>query len=337
MKYKRVLFVGITVVTVTVILLFLRAPDRQPLEINENVAGIIPQEANERIWVKEPLKKLFTAPVTLYDPGPMKLFNGNLYISDIGDLQIKKLSLDGKLINTIGNGSGRGPGELSMLTNFTKEKNIVWIFDHRTRTVSKFYENGEFIESLIVKAPIGIMAMGDSLIFKNPLSETPFIIYGTDGIEKSSFGSFVANQTDHPLAIDGKFYKKDKDLYYLPYYASYLIRFNKELTPTLLQLIDKTSFPSTSDVKKPSRQVQMFAPNPEIKMSDLSIEGDTASVLSQHRKKDQIEKRIDQYLLPDGLYMKSFSVPSTTQEAIVNEGRVYTLTDTSLVVYKLEL
>lgn len=319
-KNKRLLFLGITVVITTVILLILRLPDKQPLEIDKNVAGIIPQEASERIWVKEPLKKLFTAPVMLYNPGLMKFFNGSIYVGDRGDFLIKKVSLEGRLINTIGNGFGRGPGEIRNLSTFTIEKDIVWIFDHRTRTVSKFYENGDFIESLVVKAPMGIAVIGDTLIFKNPMSENPFILYNSEGIEQSSFGSFVANQTDHPLAIDGKFYKKENQLFYLPYNASYLIRFNKEFTPTLLQLIDKTSFPSTSDVKKPTGQVQMFAPNPEIKMLDLSFEGDTASVLSQHRKKEIIEKRIDQYLLPDGIYMRSFQVSSATKSAIVNEG-----------------
>ena len=338
MKTKIIAGVVLTFFIITLLFLQLQK-EPKPLTIDSSVASIVPQKSSERVWTKNNLVKNFTSDVSFLNPSRIKVFNNELFVNDIGSMLLYRISLMGDSINTIGNGIGRGPGEVSRLLDFSVNETDVFFLDDREKTISHFQIDGNFLDSFFFKDPtLKIASLDSSVILFNILSENLFKVFSDDGEIKDEFGAFVANQTDSPLSLDGHLVlDQDKNLYFFTTFASYMVSFDRDYVPTMHELIDKVPLQTSKDIKKPSGQVRFFAPNPDLKFSNASFSGDTVSVFMRLDNEETKERWIDQYVSSTGEYIRSIKVPSNLKSAVVHSNVIYAVNDTSLISFKIPI
>lgn len=326
-----------SVVILIAILLFFLIPNGD-FEIDPET-GIVAQKVTTRIWADDIAKPVVTFPVTFYNPLKMKIFNDEIFVSERADMTLKRFSLDGKLINSIGNGIGRGPGEVTFLLDFTINGEDVWFLDHHSRQVYHFNLDGTFLSSFYYKQNfLRISTIDSSLVLMNLFAENLFGIYSSTGEERRTFGAPVAKTTDNQLSLTGDLYSNKGILYFQPRYAGYLIRFEEDFNPVFFELIDNMPFPTTEDINRRSAEsgrVISSAPSQEYTINDISFDEGKIFILIQERRKGKSEDWIDEYVLKTGQYVRSFKLPKEVHSASVKNKKVYTLQDTSVVVYEI--
>lgn len=69
--------------------------------------------------------------------------NGSVVVADVGNVEIRVFSADGKFLNRIG-AEGRGPGEYERIGSLGLLGDTVWVIDSRLRRTTLFRISGEF-------------------------------------------------------------------------------------------------------------------------------------------------------------------------------------------------
>lgn len=337
MKNSKIKIIGliVAVALATALFIFYKLPESAELDI-VSTHTIIPQNSTERILTKEIGEPSSIFSVKFKEPRTMKFFNNQIFVVEISDMTLKRISMDGSLINSIGDKVGISQVGINFLSDYTIVGENVWLLDHRSRQIYHFNLIGEFLESIPVeKSFLRISSMDSSLVLMNLFSENLFEIFSYSGHRKESFGSLVSDQTDSPLSLSGSLFIEADVLYFLPRYASYIVKFSSKKSQTFLELIDKMPFPRSKVLHNISGQVRFFAPSQNLITHEMSIFNDRAFVHTQIQKGTEFESWIDEYVLESGQYLQSFKLPSRVKSALVKNNMIYTLNDTSITVYEV--
>lgn len=102
------------------------------------------QNITERIWVDIDPVFEHTDPIPVISPAFLTSINdGFFYVADMGDFTIKKIDESGNIVQTFGEGQGRGPGELlSVRSLHVNKKGEIWVADERNGTITIFEQDG---------------------------------------------------------------------------------------------------------------------------------------------------------------------------------------------------
>jgi sugar lactone lactonase YvrE len=147
---------------------------------------------------------------------------GNLYILDMGNRRIQKLSSEGKFIKTIGR-PGQGPGEFQAPFSLDVDgKDLIFVCDALNRLVQVFEADGRPIRSIklaesgifqIRRLPSGLIVKGGEPnlrdLLKNPKKIPPLLeLIDLNGNVKKSFGEAtdykdsLVNSTANKFALE---------------------------------------------------------------------------------------------------------------------------------------
>jgi len=100
---------------------------------------------------------------------------GNIYVLDIGDKQIKVYNKKGHFLRVISR-KGQGPGELSSpIDIYIDEKDLIYISDSENNRISVFNKQGDFVNSknfkeVSVGKIIGANPQGEIILITNKMS-----------------------------------------------------------------------------------------------------------------------------------------------------------------------
>ena len=304
----------------------------------------IEQEQTERTWVEQNFEQVaLRYPIyeALYNPLLMKVQNEHLYIVDYGDTRLKRFSLDGRLLNTIGLGRGQGPGEVGNITDFYVRGGNVWIADPATRSVSAFTTDGTYLSRFITKGPMPrITGLQNNLVLMAMMSPELFHQVDTAGTTVKTFGDLVKDQTQQFMMLDGFFVADEEGGFlFVPSSASYIYHYGESGTlKKVVQTIDRIPFPDVASAETGSG-IAFFAPDPDILINNASIQEGT---LYLHAKfvQEQTEgghlSVLDRYDVHTGSYVSSTRLPFAARNAIVYGDRLYCLHDTTVSILQLD-
>lgn len=305
----------------------------------------IEQEQTERIWVDqefEPVKLKTPLHEALYKPGAMKLRDDNIYIIDYGDMLLKRFSLDGELLNTIGLGWGQGPGEFGNITDYYVRDSVVWIADPASRQVSMFTTEGTYLSRFNTSSIMSRITRlpNNNLVLMAMMNVDLFHEVDTTGEIVRTFGELVMDQTQNAMALDGTFAPRDDGGFiFAPFYASYLYYYDASgVFEKLVQTIDRLKFPGTKSKEK-GTGIAFFAPTSDIVINNTSVHEGIIYLHSKFKKK-KIESEslsvLDRYDLQTGSYISSTRLPFSTREAVVYGDRLYCSHDTTVTVLRFK-
>ena len=305
--------------------------------------AVIEQEQQDRIWVdqtfepvalREPLQESLIYPLIL------KLYDENLYVADHGDMKVKRFSLDGKLLNVIGEGIGEGPGEFGNITDFYVRDEEIWVVSMRTRSISKFSIDGAFRSRFTVSpAALRITGLGENLVLMMMGSSELFHEVDTTGQVLKTFGGLVTEQTGNFLALQGNILTTEQGGFiYVPHYAGYLYYFDRQgALAKVLQTVDRLPFPGIES-KKTDTGFAFRAPDVDIITTAGNISDGILYVHVYFKGKTREEgfSILDRYDSKKGTYISSSRLPFPVIDAQVYKKKLYCLSDTTVTVFRLE-
>jgi len=301
------------------------------------------QLPTDRTWIERDLEYVqWEAPVYkhLFRPVQVKIHDGEMYISDFGDsMKVKRFSLDGQLLNTIGNGRGEGPGELQLAADFHVADGEVWVADSRARNVSRFTVDGTFLDRFdadfhplrVTKSQgrVVLMRMGPAELFQ---------IIDTTGTVARTFGDLVSNQTTNFMALNGNLVVgPEEDFIYVPKYASYLYYYSAEgELRNVVQTIDRRAFPSVQKDES-GGGVRYQAPDPPVKTLSASVSDGILYLHTYFRQEDRESYQVlDRYDWASGAYLNSIRLPFQVPNLSVHGDNVYCMGDTTVYAFHFE-
>lgn len=293
------------------------------------------QTATERHWIDVTEIHNYAPNLFLVRPRQFRQYDNELFLVD--DRHVKRLSLNGDIINTVSLGRGDGPGEINFVSDYSVSGDNVWILDDHSRRVSHFDRSGQFKSSFPTKRVyIRISAAPSKLTLFQLDGSYPFREFTFEGEEIDSLGHHLSSQSDNPIALDGTLLSAGEDqIRFLSSYASQILTFDKTTGQTI-QLIDRKPFPQMSDTPRASGNVIVRAPLASMVNRSLSIDGDSAWVLTLFRDDDELitAALLDGYTLDDGKYLGSIRLPPKSRGAVVDDASIYALLDTAIVKFE---
>lgn len=275
----------------------------------------------------------------LFRPVQLRVYQDNLYILDFGDMKLKRFTLQGHLLTTIGEGRGQAPGDLALVSDFVVVDSVAWLVDSRRKTVSKFSINGSFIDRFIVETfPLRMSFVDNYIVLMHLGGEELFQITSKSGEVRKNFGSIISGQERDFLSLDGLLAPAPHSGFvYVPRYASYLYYYDKAGDmQKIIQTIDRQTFPKSDYREGDGRQVYT-APTPDIQNESISVYNDILYILV-HMRISKMEERaiVDRYRWSDGTYLSSTRLPFIPQDIAAYDNVLYCLLDTTVVAYKID-
>jgi hypothetical protein len=303
-----------------------------------NAPGI--QPARERVWREHAFEEVTAlSPAALTKPSLLRVDEaGQIYVLDWADLRIKMFSPDGNLLKTFGKGRGAGEGAFVNPTSFSVGAGgEVWVSDPLQRRITRLDADGK-ARTAVPQSPVDRIAVaGDVLITMAPPSGNAFIeVYDLSGERLKSFGEMIEDQYENGLVLDGSIVADggSREFIYGGRYTGVIARFSADGERRfVVRTIDGTPPPKIVSVGE-SQKLKLNGPQAVMSMS---IVGDELYVLSGTRADgtDGTGRQVmDVYDKRDGKYRFSLKLPTACKEAVVRAGRVYTLGDRGVTVWR---
>ena len=277
--------------------------------------------------------------------------DGNIYVMDWGDVEIKVFSPEGTLIRTIGR-KGQGPGEFEMGARFKiSEDNKIFILSSRQYRVSVLDIIGEYITGFIVDAfAPGIDIDSLNRVYYSEMLpsdytltedyqkvESSFDLYRreADGKNKIKLGEFRdkvsmkrAIKTASGTGISGGMSRAayttcwlvgPQDRVYIGYNKDYKI----DVYDPDWNLVFRFGRTFTQ-IKNPLYKPELGHPEfyPAFSEWHMFFDDEDNLWLEQYIPEDVEEHAYDVFS-PDGLYLKQIWVPETLN--LVREGKAYSI------------
>ncbi|NGP87737.1 6-bladed beta-propeller [Fodinibius halophilus] len=266
----------------------------------------------------------------------IEVFGNQLYVSDFGDMRLKKFTRDGKYIGSYGK-EGRGPGEFQQLMDFDQRGDSIYVLDSRKMELMFFdKKSSSFITSHKVKShPYRFATLGNRFVIERSMEEKLFSSTDLQGNIQHQFGQFIESQTQNGLSVSGNIETiSDTGFVFSPSYASYLYYFNKEGEQTkVVRTVDRIPF--QKPVKEKSGNMNITKP-PTVKVYSraLSTEDNLLLILQRFAKESDAlpTSFIDVYHLDTGQYRYSIELPLSVRDVELTRDRLYMLdSETSYV------
>jgi hypothetical protein len=162
--------------------------------------------------------------IVLFQPGWFLVDrNENIYISDLGDMQIKVFDPAGHMVHSIGR-KGSGPGEFQSIGRLMLlPDGRLLVLDWGERRISLLHTDGQFISSHKVQRCYDVYLCADSFYIREEMTLEPgqepmefkrrifAKAFEYDGKEVFSYGEFQASQS---AFVKGRFsFSKPYDIY----------------------------------------------------------------------------------------------------------------------------
>lgn len=156
-------------------------------------------------------------------PVQVRISNGDVYVSDFYSMTIFRFNSNWELINYIGAGSGKGPGEMQIITDFIITGDTVIVADSRSFKLHYFKTDGTFLyqrevreRPLRVASANGIANLlvigGKGLFISDSLHSRTEM--------KGSYAQFSDRQQRNIISYDGSLISDGDRILYLPRYFS---------------------------------------------------------------------------------------------------------------------
>jgi len=266
----------------------------------------------------------------LFLPIKIRYYQNHYYILDLEDKNVKVFERSGKFKGSIGNGVGRGPGEILRPNDFYLQNDRIWITDTRLLRVSRFKLNGTFEESFAVKKhPIRITGKDSSLFIKTIGSENIIKRYNWSGELVGEFGNFTKNQVNETLAFIGDITTYKNSILFVPYIASMTYYYRSDSLYKMGRRPDGRNFVSSQNLSTEDRKMYR-APETDIEARGVTI-NDSELYIVEYKKAEKdnndnvispAETFIDVYDVETGKYQHTFRPPVPTTRMWVDDERL---------------
>lgn len=253
MKKKNILFFTVLLLIIIVTIGVLSQEEESGLSDNIGSTDTLLVEQTQRSWSDVSLTPIpldSDIQDSLFRPMILKIAGNYLYVGDYGDMKIKRFTPEGKFVNEIGIGRGKGPGEFTQFMDFYISKDTIHILDLRKMMVIQYNVNrNDYIQSFELDfRPLRIAGFKEKLIISKISGSKLFSIYDLNGKELNQFGEIIKNQTSNSLSLQGELISIDEneEFVFTPKYASYLIYYKLSgRVDKVVKTIDQRGFPSS--------------------------------------------------------------------------------------------
>lgn len=216
-------------------------PTTQVLEMGDDyglTAKIHGDRSYERTWVEPEVEKIATLSegeeYTLFNPQlAFRLSNTeHIYVLDPGDHTVKAFTPTGKYVATYGKGPGRGPGQITMVSDMgVVRDSLVYAVDPRQRRVSLFERNGDFVRTNASETPIArLVWTHDSTEYAaTPPSSPSYLRIKTPSGRQVTLSSPFSGEVQ-PIMLDGWLHPLQNRVVHVARYFPVLLTFSPEDT-----------------------------------------------------------------------------------------------------------
>lgn len=210
MKPSRILMAGLAVAALVVALRVGAPPASDAVSQEDSRTLRIAEQPHQRAPADRILNNVALRELALHPAASDSLLRGqalqseseDLFVSDFGDMRIKRFSLEGRFLNGIGEGQGVGPGEIRHLTSFAVHGDTVFVADGASRALSVFLRDGTFVRrAALPLEPFRLVVTPGGLIAQTVSADALFVRLGRDGTPGRRFGRVLAEQEE-----DANFY-----------------------------------------------------------------------------------------------------------------------------------
>jgi hypothetical protein len=319
--------------------------------------GIIKQKIKSRIWKKNGYKEDFSiggiSDTIFYYPIQIRTdASANIYVLDMQDNSVVKLTPEGKLIRKFGR-KGKGPGEFysAFRMDVTPDGKII-VLDPNLNKCAVF--DGEKIFQIQCNLqPLGICFNNESefstLQLLNPLDDVPISRYSFSGEKLKDYQNLLFTKSFDDIVvgalpfIDGDIYGAQNDnLIYIPLYMNHFIKYNSKgfieyarntMDFMKLPYFERESYDIVS-FKFPKELISVYRSS--FSNNQIYI----VSNLASSETSNGYEYVIDVYNGENGDYLFSFKLFINTKMVNIHitKNKIYVLKETSeLSVYSYNL
>ncbi len=345
MRDHSKLFVAALVVSVQ--LLFAACSGSQSSEgksqITRNEEGQI-LAPTERSWVTNKIGKEISLQPGITDsllqPMSIEWFDGQLYVSDFGDMKIKKFTAEGQYLDSFGK-KGRGPGEFQMLVDYDISGDTLYVIDPRQGMLMKFdAASTRHLTSHDMKSrPYRMAVIGEQFVIESGMGEHLFTVTDTRLNVKRQFGQFIDDQQQNGISVMGNIQAiRDTGFVFAPSMASYLYYFDQDGNRTeSIRTPDQIPFQEPNVRKSGDRRV-ITPPDTKVRTGRLATVGNKLYVFQSYTKDDEAlpASFMDVYQLGSGQYLHSVEFPFAVRNGIFGEEALYLIDSETAVVKAFE-
>lgn len=278
--------------------------------------------------------------------------NGNdFYLENREEMRIYRFGLNGKLKNIIGNGKGKGPGEMLRISDFFIDGNHIWVLDSGQITLLKFKKTGEFIGSKVLKIGVAKLASQsqDKIAMLSIFGDNLFTSISKDLGDETSVSfvdDLIKDQRMNSASLLGNLEGLETGGFiYIPSYAGYLYYYNElDSLSFIVETRDEQEFAPSSVRQGPGGRIAIGAPDTKVKTDQALIADGKLYVLVTFRdEKDEAGEPvqnptqfIDVYKAESGEYLHSFTPPVSVQNfSIIRDHFIVVSPNNEIEKYKM--
>jgi|GEM_PF-4432293 len=277
----------------------------------------------------------------LYRPLAVKGARDALYIVDYGDMSIKKFNVVGKFITKYGS-KGEGPGEFINPTDVAiGENGLVWVADGGARSLNWFESDGDFIRKLTFGEGILRIAPMENgwyyLMRISPLNPEIFYLYDGKDSLVNNFGDLIEDYETGAISLDGNIITIGGDVVYIPMYYGFIVRYRQDGTLVFArETLESGEAPSVETMTVGGNKIQRISGRKVLYLSPSYLAG-KLYLYAGSRSKEMGVTIIDVYEADKGDYLYSIKLPGFSRSISVAGNYIYTLRDTTAVVYRMRI
>lgn len=340
MNRYRVAISSVSLVAFTIFVFFVFT-NRENIHVNND--NILSKQRDIVYNLEEERDISSTITGNVLQPVNVKVDEESIYVVDWGAFEIKRFDKQAELVNTIGKGKGRGPGEFVILGAFDVHRDTLWTLDPRQNRVSVFDTRGNHLDQFSVEGNVLQIVVTDENLAIFGLTGDLFYMYDRQGNLITNFGTLIDDQYENPLAVDGALEEDARDengstFLFQPAYASYLYPLSDTSIQDTMRTLDEREYPAA----RRKSATRISAPTPPVRYADVGVSNGhvyvmaVADSVSGDKRRGIKHAYLDVYRRDPFTYEGSARVPAPTGTMEVMNDTLYTITDTSFVAYRIE-
>jgi DNA-binding beta-propeller fold protein YncE len=309
---------------------------------SENVQPVA-QEASERLWGEFVLRrslKIGNSPANkLALPFKVEVDDdGNIYVLDVGELQVKKFRSSGELVEIYGTGRGEGPGGFLFPSDFAVSPGgEIWVTDLNNGRITIFDEVGTVKRTIKMRnlpARIEILPDESFIVMVFGSAGHAFEKYGPDGERRKTFGRLLENQPRHNMALEGWIDRDaESSMIYTPLHAGFLGKFSSHgETEFLVATIDPLPLPRLGLLKNGGTRI---LPDQPLSAFSSGVHGDHIYVAATDAADKRSPNLLDLYDKETGAYAYSLRLPVECERVSWVDDHLYTMNGMNVTRWKV--
>lgn len=194
----------------------------------------------------------------LSNPVKIRIAGNEIYIVDRGVNQILQFSDSGELINTIGNGTGRGPGEFLSVSSIDVDGDHIWVADSQLAKIDQFTLSGDPVKTMSLdERPYSIAVSGRDLYAHFSSPSISFAKLDSAGQISEEIKLELIDGNNF-MAFSGsiKSTSYGDGFYYLPVYSNHIYSYRPgEMISRFIEHPEETEFPAVDEHQSNGAQV----------------------------------------------------------------------------------